>query len=81
MLKENQIVDIKVRKNNIEHLKRLGYKCKLGEIIKIDAEHLTAGMRREIILVCDYCGKEYTTCNKAWQSNKRKQLLKKDACS
>ena len=81
MLKENQIVDIKVRKNNIEHLKRLGYKCELGEIIKIDAEHLTVGMRREIILVCDYCGKEYTTCNKAWQSNKRKQLLKKDACS
>lgn len=81
MLKENQIVDIKVRKNNIEHLKRLGYKCELGEIIKIDAKHLTSGMRREIILVCDYCGKEYITCNKAWQNNKRKQLLKKDACS
>lgn len=81
MLKENQLIDIKVKKNNIKRLRGFGYKCELGEIIKIDAEHLTAGMRREIILVCDYCGKEYTTCNKSWQNNKRKQLLKKDACS
>lgn len=81
MLKENQLIDIKIKKNNIKHYRNFGYKCELGDVIKVNARHLTSGTRKDIILICDYCGKEYAVCNKAWQNNKKRQLLKKDACS
>lgn len=81
MLKEDVFVEIIVTNyKNVEYYNNLGYVCKLGDTISINQKHLSSGSRVKIRIICDYCGKEYETQNKSWQSNKRKQILKKDAC-
>jgi hypothetical protein len=55
MLVENQIIDVKLSKKNLEWYNSKGYNGKLQDIIKVKAEDLILGTTTEILVICDYC--------------------------
>lgn len=58
MLVPNQLIEIKMRKNYIEHYQQLGYDVKPGDIISVPPEHLTNGSDNVVHVICDGCGKD-----------------------
>lgn len=60
MLKENQFVYTKWSKWSEEHYISKGYKClNRKDPIYVKAEDLYRGSRAKVIVICDYCKKEY----------------------
>jgi len=58
MLVENQIIEIKLSKVNLEWYNSKGYKGNLKDIIKVKAEDLSLGNGNEVLIICDYCSTE-----------------------
>lgn len=81
MLKENVFLDVKITQSSVmEHYRKLGYDCTVGDCITINQKDLSSGSRIKVKVICDYCGIEYEQENKSRAYNKRKQILQKDAC-
>lgn len=57
MLIPNQLVEVKIRKNYIDHYKSLGYDVTSGDIIYVPPEHLPNGSGKIVQVVCDICSK------------------------
>ena len=59
MLKENQKIKIKWNNHSKQHYINLGYQyTKYGDEFVVNAEDLSHGSKAEVVVVCDYCGKE-----------------------
>lgn len=59
MLKENQLCKVVWNNKNIKHFKDLGYKyTKLGDAFFVKVEDLSDYSHSNVIVICDYCGKE-----------------------
>lgn len=59
MLKENQKIRIKWNNHSKQHYINLGYQyTKYGDEFVVNVEDLSHGSKAEVIVVCDYCGKE-----------------------
>lgn len=58
MLVENQIVEIKLSKVNLEWYNSKGYKGNLTDVIRVKAEDLSLGNGNEVLIQCDYCLEE-----------------------
>lgn len=57
MLAENQLIEVKIRKSNIEHFLELGYEVKKGDVINVPPQHLKEGSHLHVIVLCDVCKK------------------------
>ena len=55
MLVENQIIEIKLSKVNLEWYNSKGYKGNLTDVIGVKAEDLSLGNGNEVLIQCDYC--------------------------
>lgn len=58
MLVENQIINIKLIKNNLDWYYSKGYIGNLNDIIDVKAEDLSLGNGNEVLILCDYCLEE-----------------------
>ena len=60
MLKENQFVYTRWSKQSKEYYISKGYKClNIKDSIYVKAEDLYRGSRAKVVVICDYCKKEY----------------------
>ena len=50
MLKENQLIDIKIKKNNIKHYRNFGYKCELGDVMIIAEKNMQYAIKHGKII-------------------------------
>ncbi|MCB8639955.1 MULTISPECIES: DUF559 domain-containing protein [unclassified Holdemanella] len=80
MIDRNQLIEIRVSPGNYKHFKALGYDIKKNDIIHVPMEHLKESSIGRVKVVCDMCGKEYTTsyahvvkCNQLENKNYCKQ--------
>ena len=55
----DDLIDIKLSASNYRHYQSLGYKGKIGEIIKVFPKDLQDGTSTQEERQCDCCGKRY----------------------
>lgn len=60
MLKENQLIEIPWTQTAQKYFNEKGYSLFKGKTIHIKPEELPEGSHREVVAVCDFCGKEIT---------------------
>ena len=58
MLVPNQLIEVKVRQNHVEHYRNFGYNVQSGDTIFVPPEHLTFGSKKVVKVICDKCGKD-----------------------
>ena len=76
MYDENQILQVKWNNTNKEWYESKGYKyTKRYDIFDVKAKDLSPHSDKVITVICDYCGKEYTT-KYCLITNGRKSLTK-----
>lgn len=57
MLKENQLIEVKMAPSTINWYKNLGYKY-TKENFNVPPQHLPYHSQKKVIVICDFCGKE-----------------------
>ncbi len=73
-------LNIKIGNLNFKYYKDLGYKfSKVGDLVRIDIDHLTKGSKSIIDISCDYCGIELKVPYKRY--NRSIEVVKKYSCS
>ena len=60
MLKENQLIEIPWTQTAQKYFNEKGYSLFKGKTIYVKPEELPEGSHREVVAVCDFCGKEIT---------------------
>ena len=60
MLKENQLIEIPWTQTAQKYFNEKGYSLFKGQTIHVKPEELPEGSCREVVAVCDFCGKEIT---------------------
>jgi very-short-patch-repair endonuclease/nucleoside diphosphate kinase len=78
LLKPYQKIKIKIISCVLGHYKKLGYDVQVNKMFEIKAEDLSKYSDVEVIVICDYCGKEFSKKNKKYIS--QRGIVKKDAC-
>jgi hypothetical protein len=62
----NEIINIKIQYNNIQHFINKGYICKLGDILSVNTTDLTVGSHEKIHACCDDCLKNKVVFNHSY---------------
>lgn len=57
MLVPNQLIEITIMGNNMQHYLNLGYDVKFKDVIHVPPEHLTDSSHKMVNVQCDICGK------------------------
>jgi hypothetical protein len=81
MLRENQEFNVKITKTNVEWYRSRGYNCNLKDNISVLAEDLTLGNGQNVLIICDYCGNEYTRGYGKYIKDKNNRYIQKNACN
>ena len=55
MLVPNQLIQITIMGNNMQHYRELGYDVKFKDIIYVPPEHLTPSCAKKVKVTCDVC--------------------------
>lgn len=55
---KDEMIEIKVSKQNKNHYIQQGFNCKVGDAIQIHYWNLPSHSKQRITAICDYCGKE-----------------------
>lgn len=69
MLKEGQLIDAKISSALLNYYRNLGYKCNIGDNIKVLPKDLPKESHKKVIAVCDECGKEQTLEYRYYNNN------------
>lgn len=79
MLKENQLCKVKWHHENRQHYESLGYIfTSYQDYIMVKPEELTQYSHSEVVVICDYCGKEIVKGNHTYKRQHDKDFG--DAC-
>lgn len=78
ILKDNQIIKVRVNATTFDYYKNKGYDVKMNHSIEAKAEDLSHSSDKEIIVICDYCNKEFSKQYKNYLSSRK--YVQKDAC-
>ena len=78
ILVENQLIKLRVNATSLQHYLDLGYFVKVNETISVKAEDLTITCKKEVNVICDYCGKLFFKNND--KLHRGRKIIKKDAC-
>ena len=74
MIKPNQLIEIKWSKANKAYFIEKGYPfTRIGDIFYVRPEELPRYSGKEIVVICDYCGKEYKVVYKNYITCSLKQ--------
>ena len=68
MLKENQLIEIPWTQTAQKYFNEKGYSLFKGETIQVKPEELPEGSHRDVVAICDFCGKEITVQYKEQKS-------------
>jgi len=71
MIKE-KTVSVNVVGRTLNKYKKLGYKCSVGDVIKVKIDDLPSSSHIKITAVCDICGAEKTLSYYAYNKNHKK---------
>lgn len=74
-------IEIKIRKNNIEHFKKFYPNIKVSDIINIKPEELTHSSHKKILIQCDICGTQKQTTFKNYFIYLKENENKKYTCN
>lgn len=80
MIKENQLIEVNISANNINHYRQKGYNPIIRQKLLVKAEDIPLTSKQKIIYICDYCGKEFERTVGSNNRNKTKDN-NKDACN
>lgn len=77
----SETVKIKWTLRNKKKYQELGYSyTKVGDEFDIKIEHLSPYSKARINLMCDYCGRSYSTNYESWIKHTQQGIIKKDCC-
>lgn len=78
MLVDNQIINVRIKKDNLEWYFKKGYECNSGDILSVNVRDLALGSNKYVLVKCDYCGnifeQQYNNFNRGHKN------IDKDAC-
>lgn len=80
MIKENQLIEVNISANNINHYRQKGYNPIMRQKLLVKAEDIPLASKQKIIYICDYCGKEFERTIGSNTRSKSKDNIK-DACN
>ena len=59
LIKQGQLIEVKISSVSKKYYENRGYKCKRGDVIYVSPEHLPNGSQKKIWVICDIGGEEF----------------------
>ena len=69
MLKEGQLIDVKISYALLNYYRNLGYECNKGDSIKVLSKDLPLNSHKKVTAVCDECGREHDLAYRYYLDN------------
>ena len=79
-LLKDKLINIEIKRQNVNHYRSKGYNCKVNDIITIDINDLPISSKTKIIAICDYCGKEMNISYRDYMISMQ-SVIKKYSCN
>ena len=77
----DEYVDVTINNRNMKYYNNLGYKCNIGDIVKILYYHAKASKNIFMHCMCDYCGKEFDINTDFYISSRKHNNINKICCN
>lgn len=72
MLKEGQLINIRISYTSLNHYRNLGYECNVGDNIEISPEFLPEESHKKVTAICDKCEREHILEYRYYNNNIKK---------